>query len=71
VKRDWTLGETKLRTNLAVYRSALTDAQKLLSPVSNPNEFEVINAASATIRGGELEVTFIPIKGLQLGGICQ
>ncbi|MBV8803526.1 MAG: TonB-dependent receptor [Sinobacteraceae bacterium] len=68
LKRDWSLGETKLRTNLAVYRSRLSDAQKLLSPVSNPNEFEVINAADATIKGGELEVTFIPVKALQLSG---
>ena len=68
LKRDWHFGDAVLRTNLAIYRSSLEDAQKFLSPVSNPNDFEVINAASATINGGELEVTFVPVKGLELGG---
>jgi iron complex outermembrane receptor protein len=71
LKRDWQLGESLLRSNLAIYRSRLTDAQKLLSPVSNPNEFEVINAADATIRGGELELTFIPSRGLQFSGFLS
>jgi iron complex outermembrane receptor protein len=71
LKRDWRVGGAQLRTNLALYRSRLTDAQKLLSPVSNPNEFEVINAADATIKGGELELTFIPAKGLQLSGFLS
>jgi len=65
LKRDWHFGESALRSNLAVYRSSLSNAQKLLSPVSNPNDFEVINAASATIKGGELELTFVPVKGLE------
>jgi iron complex outermembrane recepter protein len=68
LKRDWHFGESALRSNLAVYRSSLSNAQKLLSPVSNPNDFEVINAASATIKGGELELTFVPVKGLEFGG---
>jgi iron complex outermembrane receptor protein len=67
LKRDWHFGESALRSNLAVYRSSLSNAQKLLSPVSNPNDFEVINAASATIKGGELELTFVPVKGLEFG----
>jgi len=67
VKRDWHFGDALLRTNLAAYRSRLSDAQKFLSPVSNPNDFEVINAADATIDGGELEITFIPIRSLELG----
>jgi iron complex outermembrane receptor protein len=68
LKKDWHIGDAILRTNLAIYRSNLIDAQKFLSPVSNPNDFEVINAATATVNGGELEVTFVPVKGLELGG---
>lgn len=71
LKRDWHFADAVLRTNLALYRSRLTDAQKFLSPVSNPNDFEVINAADATINGGELEVTFVPLKGLELSGFVS
>ena len=71
LKRDWHFGDASLRSNIAIYRSRLTDAQKFLSPVSNPNEFEVINAADATINGGELELTFVPLRGLELSGFLS
>jgi iron complex outermembrane recepter protein len=71
LKRDWHFGPSSLRSNLAVYRSRLTDAQQLLSPATNPNLFEVINAASATINGGELELTYVPVKGLEFSSFVS
>jgi len=71
LKKDWHFGQAALRSNLAIYRSSLTDAQELLSPATNPNLFEVVNAASATINGGQLELTLIPTKGVELSGFLS
>lgn len=68
LKKDWHLGGATLRTNVAFYKSKLTDAQKFVSPITNINQFMVVNAANATINGGEIEITLIPVPGLELGG---
>lgn len=68
LKRDWHFGGSALRTNLAIYTQNYTDIQRFANPVGNPAEFSVINAASARINGGELEVTFVPVKNLELSG---
>lgn len=66
LKRDWKLGDAVLRTNLAVYSQDYAGIQRFSSPVTNPSSFSVINAADASIDGGELEVTFLPVRGLEL-----
>lgn len=68
MKRDWHIGGSGLRTNLAIYTQNYSEIQRFANPVGNPAEFSVINAASARINGGELEVTFVPFRGLELSG---
>jgi iron complex outermembrane receptor protein len=70
-KRDWYFGTTVLRTNLAIYHQKYDDAQRFLTPASDPTAFNVINAATATINGGELELTLVPFDGLELGGFVS
>lgn len=67
-KKDWIFGEASLRTNLALYRQEYDDIQRFSAPVDNPNNFYVLNAAGATINGGEIEITFIPVEGLEISG---
>ena len=56
-----------LRTNVAIYTQDYQDIQRFTSPVSNPSSFAVINAASATINGGELEADACrPIESLEI-----
>ena len=66
LKKDWLIGAAGLRTNIALYTQDYQDIQRITSPVSDPSSFSVINAASATINGGELEVTFQPIESLEI-----
>jgi iron complex outermembrane recepter protein len=68
VKRDWSFGGASLRTNLALYTQDYEGIQRFSNPVSNPSVFFVVNAADAKIDGGELEVTFVPMEGLELSG---
>lgn len=70
-KRDWYLGGTILRTNMAIYHQEYDDAQRFLSPVTDPTAFAVINAATATITGGELEFTLIPFPHLEISGFVS
>lgn len=66
IKKDWHLGTTLLRTNLAAYYSDYKDIQRYTSRPESPSRFLVVNAASADIKGGELELTFIPVRALEL-----
>jgi iron complex outermembrane receptor protein len=67
LKKDWVLGSgAGLRTNIAIYTQDYQDIQRITSPVSDPSSFSVINAASATINGGEVEITLQPIDGLEI-----
>ena len=68
IKKDWRLGDVSLRTNLAIYTQDYEGIQRFSSPVSDPTSFTVINAADASIDGGELEITLVPFDGLEIGG---
>ena len=65
-KKDWQIGSAALRTNLAIYTQDYKGIQRIPSPVDDPTNFSVINAAAATINGGELEVPLKPIEALEL-----
>ncbi len=67
LKKDWRLGDSLLRTNVAAYTQDYKDIQRFISRPGQP-AVGVTNAASATISGGELELTFMPFDGLSLSG---
>jgi len=70
VKADWF--DNRLRTNLAVYYNKYKDLQRTvirsLAGQTGGNNQETVtdNAASATVKGFELEVSAVPIDGLNL-----
>lgn len=71
-KSDWHLGDMPVRTNLAVFSSDYKDIQRLDSKkIGNTIVSSLANAASATIQGGELEVTLLPTDNLQLTGFAS
>ena len=64
LKADW-LGR-RLRTNLAVFRN---EYEGLQYGVTSPSGgFDRINAGDVTMDGLELEVTAVPVEGLELNG---
>lgn len=67
LKKDWLFGDASLRTNLAVYTQDYKGIQRFANPVGNPTAFAVINAADSKINGAELELTFVPVSGLEFG----
>ncbi len=59
--------DDRLRTNLALFWNDYTDLQISVNrPVGAGFEFIIENAAAATIRGFELEVTAVPVDRLTL-----
>lgn len=71
LKADWL--DRRLRTNFAFYQTKYGNKQEEIvqaSPpgASNPEETVVKNAAKATIRGFEAEVTAQPVNNLTLRG---
>ncbi len=68
-KNDFTIGGRPLRVNLAAFYSDYKDIQRLLTdPNTNPPQTVPVNAGKATIKGGELELTFMPTDHLTLSG---
>ncbi len=65
LKKDWRLGDSFLRTNVAFYHQKYDDIQRFILREDQPAA-SVTNAASASISGGELELTLIPFDGLDL-----
>jgi len=65
-KADLTLAGSPLRLNLATYFADYRNIQRLLVDPSLTRF--IVNAASATITGGELEMTWLPLDGLTLSG---
>jgi iron complex outermembrane receptor protein len=59
------LWEKRLRLNVALYYSDYKDLQ-----TSNFSRgfYTVFNAGAATVKGGEAEVTLVPVEGLTFGG---
>ena len=70
VKADWELGDTQIRTNLAVYQQDYTDIQVTTAVPVPPPAVGLIaitdNAAEATIEGVDWDITVIPTDGLTL-----
>ncbi len=68
-KSDFYVGGQAVRFNAAVYYQDYKDIQRLNAFVLNGIlQNTIVNAASATIKGGELELTWLPIADLELSG---
>ncbi|MDG5497804.1 TonB-dependent receptor [Niveispirillum sp. BGYR6] len=59
-----TMLEGRLRTNLSVYRNDLSDLQQTIEIA--PSSYAVQNIGDSRVYGAELEVTFMPVEGLNL-----
>jgi iron complex outermembrane receptor protein len=60
MKSSWDLGAASLRVNAAIFHQDYRDIQRALSFIDSTTGLltsQVVNAASATIEGGELEVS--------------
>lgn len=69
LKADWSVGQMPVRTNLSVYYSDFKDAQRLApNLIGGVVTTDVVNAASATVKGAEFEFQFIPVPVLTIGG---
>ena len=72
VKADWDLWGMHGRTNADIYHSDYKNiqVQKLVTLEDNSKKFHTntinLNAATATIEGGELEATLLPYKGVEI-----
>jgi len=66
LKADWL--DRRVRTNLAVFRTKYNDIQRvvIVPSIVNPSATVVQNAAKATIKGAEAEITARPIDRLIL-----
>lgn len=58
--------DRKLRTNLSAYINKLKGLQQVVADADNRQR--ILNAADATVKGIEAEVTAIPVRGLVLTG---
>jgi iron complex outermembrane receptor protein len=67
-KGDLDLAGRPLRINTALFYSDYQDIQRLISTLTSSGQLasSIINAASATLYGGELEVTWLPLDSLQV-----
>lgn len=72
-KLDWHFAGMYLRTNAAIYLEDYANIQRLVTiSIPNPNGkgstigANIVNAASATINGAEVEATFIPRDDVQI-----
>ena len=61
------LWDQRLRVNAAVFRSDYDDIQiNVQSDPSDPSRTDVLNAGKATVEGAELELTVLPLPGLEV-----
>jgi iron complex outermembrane receptor protein len=70
LKSTFDIGSVPVRVNAAVYNQDYSDIQRSVSAATVANRIitTTLNAGSATIRGGELEVTAILFDDLELSG---
>lgn len=67
LKKDWTVGNVKARTNFAVYQADYTDFQTTAVEFVNGEITPVTsNAGEARVRGGEFEGLLYPTENLEL-----
>lgn len=67
LKADWL--DNRLRTNLAVFHNEYSGLQRTTIRATSVAPFQetiTSNAAAATVKGAEIEVTAVPVKGLNL-----
>lgn len=71
LKTTMNLGESRLRANLALFYSDYKDIQRTISYIPTGLTIlstAVLNAADATIQGGELEIAFLPTENFEITG---
>jgi iron complex outermembrane receptor protein len=69
LKADWVLGGRPLRTNLSFYYGKYSNIQQqttFFNPVTVVASSLIANAATATAKGGELELQYLPTDQLLL-----
>jgi iron complex outermembrane receptor protein len=67
LKADWHPGGTALRSNIALYYQAYDNIQREEATLVNGGLVTtIVNAATATVKGIETDVTWLPIKTLEL-----
>jgi len=67
LKRDWRLGgDATLRTNVALFHSNYRDIQRFVVPPAGILP-AIVNASTASIDGGEIELVLRPARGVQIG----
>lgn len=67
IKKDWELANVELRTNIAVYHQEYKKIQRLVVDENDLTIQNIVNAGEATVQGGEVEITIVPVDGLELG----
>jgi iron complex outermembrane receptor protein len=71
LKTTFGVGDGQLRINTALFNSDYKDIQRTLSYIPTGAQAlstAVLNAANATIRGGEVEVAYAPTDRLEISG---
>ena len=66
-KSDFSVGDASVRANAAVYYSDYTDIQRAVTvEIDGSPVRSIFNAAEATVKGAELELTVLPTPSLEL-----
>jgi iron complex outermembrane receptor protein len=67
LKADWHPGDTALRTNLAIYYQAYNNIQRTEANIIDGGLVTtIVNAATATVKGAEADITWLPVKSVEL-----
>lgn len=66
LKTDWRLGGTSGRLNIAAYHQNYQNIQRQTQAQAGSTRASIINAASAKIDGAEVELTWLPVRELEL-----
>lgn len=67
LKKEWFLGgDAMIRSNIALFHSDYRDIQRFVQPPDGVLP-SILNASSASIDGGELELTIQPSRAVQFG----
>jgi iron complex outermembrane receptor protein len=67
LKADWRIGEAALRTNLALYKQRLDNAQlNQTFAVGTRSVSALVNAAEANVKGAEFDAQLAPGHGLEI-----
>jgi iron complex outermembrane receptor protein len=67
LKKDWRVSDVLVRSNISGYHENYRNIQRLVVDPSNLAIQNIVNAGSAKVNGGELQLTVVPFRGLELG----